>query len=459
MQERRGRAPYPHQSPMLTSRLRRVLCPALLLAGLFAAPAGAAQDPYPAGEVIVRYAAEADRSARAAAQRAAGAGAPEAFAPRTRVLRIRDGESVAATVRELERRPEVLDASPNHIARASFFPNDPGFGDTPGGWAGVQWNLDGPAGVNASAAWANLIGAGRDGGRGVTVAVLDTGVAYANRGRFRRSPDLSAERMVRGYDFVGRDPYPNDHNGHGTHVASTIGEVANNQLGLTGLAYGASIMPIRVLNQEGEGRSSSIASGIRYAASHGADVINLSFEFESWVSASGIPAVLDALRYARSRGTLVVGASGNEGAQRIPYPARAPEVLSVGGTTEHRCRAYYSNGGAGLDLVAPGGGADADGAGCLEGQPPGRDIFQLTLDGSIARFGIPEGYKGTSMAAPHVSAAAALVIASGVVGRDPAPRAVERRLRSSAADLGPAGYDERNGWGLLDAGAATAPGG
>ena len=444
---------------MPTSRLRRVTWLSLLIAGALTAPAWAGEEAYVPGEVIVRYEPGADRSARAATQRATGAGAPDVFAPRTRVLRIRDGGSVAGTVRELERRPGVAAAAPNYVARTGFVPNDPGFGDTPGGWAGVQWNLDGPAGVNASAAWANLIAAGRDGGRGVTVAVLDTGVAYADRGRFRRSPDLSPRRLVRGYDFVGRDPYPNDHNGHGTHVASTIGEIANNEVGLTGLAYGASIMPIRVLNQNGEGRSSSIAAGIRYAASHGAEVINLSFEFDSFVTAAGIPTVLEALRYASGKGALVVGASGNQGSGRISYPARAEEVLAVGGTTEHRCRAYYSNSGAGLDLVAPGGGSDADGAGadCLDGLPPGRDIFQLTLDGSIGRFGFPDGYKGTSMAAPHVSAAAALVIASGVIGRDPAPGDVTRRLRSTAADLGPAGFDERYGWGLVDAGAATAP--
>ena len=101
---------------------------------------------------------------------------------------------------------------------------------------------------------------GRPGGKGVTVAVLDTGVAYANRGRFRRSPDFSKNRFVRGWDFVDDDPYPNDDNGHGTHVASTIAEGTGNTIGLTGLAYGVKLMPVKVLDRAGEGDSERIAA-------------------------------------------------------------------------------------------------------------------------------------------------------------------------------------------------------
>ena len=323
----------------------------------------------------------------------------------------------------------------------------------------MQWNFDGAAGVNA------LGGVGEPDRRRprrrprLTVAVLDTGVAYATAGASAARPTSPPSASSAATTSSAATPYPNDHNGHGTHVAGTIGEVANNRLGLTGLAYGASIIPVRVLDREGEGRSSSIASGIRYAARRGADVINLSFEFRAGVSARRSPTSSTRCATPAAAGRSSSAASGNEGASASPTRRARRRSSAVGATTEHRCRAYYSNDGAGLDLVAPGGGDDADGAGCLEGPPPGRDIFQITLDGSVAASGCPEGYKGTSMAAPHVSAAAALVIASGVVGRDPAPRAVERRLRSTAADLGPAGYDERNGWGLLDAGAATAPGG
>ena len=107
-------------------------------------------------------------------------------------------------------------------------PNDPGRGVVAGGWQSVQWNFAGPFGVNAPTAWQNLIADGAPGGKGVIVAVLDTGVAYANRGSFRRSPDLSATSFVRGYDFIDDDPYADDSEGHGTHVASTIVEATNN---------------------------------------------------------------------------------------------------------------------------------------------------------------------------------------------------------------------------------------
>ena len=461
------------------------LLPALTAAVLLALPAGASAAPsalasaepsaaapaqYVPGEVVVRYAKDADRAARAAVQRETGVGGPDVFAPRTRVLQIRDGESVAATLRELRARPEVASAAPNALARTTgFFPNDPGTGGA-GGWQALQWNFLAGAGVNAPDAWVNVAGAGRPGGRGVTVAVLDTGVAYINRGRFRRSPDFQPADFVRGYDFVDRDRYPSDENGHGTHVASTIGESTDNKRGVTGLAYGAKIMPVRVLDARGWGQTRDITAGIRWAARNGADVINLSFEFDDGnyqLTAAEIPDVLAAIRYADRRGVVVVGAAGNLERDTIAYPARYRPVISVGATTEHGCRAKYSNVGTGLDITAPGGGRDdPEDIACPVGAPRGRDIYQMTYpwaatssaprtSSAFRRFGLPLGFKGTSMSAPHVSAAAALVIASGVVGRNPTPAAVAARLQATAVDVGVTGPDTTYGAGRLDAAAAT----
>ncbi len=353
-------------------------------------------------------------------------------------------------------------ASPNWIARAAYVPNDPGRRTTPGGWQDVQWNFVNPlSGVNAPQAWDHLNAVGKPGGLGVVVAVVDTGVAYRDYRRFARSPDFT-QRLRRGYDFVDDDAYPLDANGHGTHVASTIAEAVDNGIALTGLAYGATIMPVRVLDRRGEGDSAAIASGIRYAAKHGAQVINLSFEFSDAVRPRSIPDILGALRYARRRGVLVVGAAGNAHKGHLAYPARASDVVSVGAITEHGCQADYSNGGESLDISAPGGGADADLPGdvnCLPDDPPGRDVFQLTLRGSVRSFGLPGGYEGTSMAAPHVSATAALVIASGVLGKDPTPAALTAHLEETALDLGKPGPDARYGAGKVDAAAATAPAG
>jgi len=344
---------------------------------------------------------------------------------------------------------------------AGIVPNDPGRGTTPAGWQAIQWNFAGPFGVNAQQAWDNLATVGRPGGKGTVVAVLDTGVAYANHGRYRRSPDFRGGQFVRGFDFIDHDPYADDPQGHGTHVASTIAEATNNGIGLTGLAFGARIMPIRILDSHGEGDAGTIARGVRYAAKHGAQVINLSLEFSSDVTARTIPALIKAISYAHRRGAVIVSASGNEAYGTVAYPARATYVISVGATTEHGCLADYSNQGRGLDLVAPGGGADADLTGnpnCDVNAPTGREISQITYRDEARHFGL-SSEEGTSMSVPHVAAAAALIIASGAIGAQPSPTAVLRRLEATARDMGTPGYDEDYGWGLIDAGAATAPGG
>ncbi|HEY7836854.1 MAG TPA: S8 family serine peptidase [Solirubrobacteraceae bacterium] len=449
LQRRRPRVPV----------LAAAVC--LMLAGGLAllAAGKAAASPFAADRVVVRFGARERSPAAVATARAARAGAP---AERTAVLKLRRGEGVQQAIQRLRRRSDVVWAVPDYVAHASgsFVPDDLGGGTAPGGWQEWQWNLAGPFGIRAPEAWGNLLAAGQPGGRGVTVAVLDTGVAYANRGRFRRSPDFGRFQFVRGYDFVGHDPYPNDRNGHGTFVAGTIAEETNNRYGLAGIAYGAKIMPVRVLDTEGEGEASTIAQGVRFAVRHGAQVINLSLEFSPGVTASDIPELIDALRYAHRRRVLVVAAAGNEGHAAIAYPARAPDVISVGATTVHGCLAAYSNDGSGLTLVAPGGGPDAD----LPGDPncnpeaAGRDIFQVTFTGgSVKRFGIPGGYEGTSMATPHVAAVAALVIASGVLGRRPTPAQISARLRATARKLGAGGDERLYGAGLVDAAAATAP--
>jgi serine protease len=420
---------------------------------------------YAPDKVVVAYARQTSTNARSASSAGTGAADRIPAAPHTRVVELAPGLSVASALEHLRRARDVAWAVPDYLAHtdAQVIPNDPGISHTQGGWREVQWNLAGEFGVNAPEAWANVAADGAPGGHGVTVAVLDTGVAYANRGPFRRSPDLTANEFVRGYDFVARNAFPNDRNGHGTFVASTIAEATNNGRGLTGLAFGARLMPVRVLDGQGEGEASTIAEGVLYAVRHGAQVINLSLEFSPGVTASDIPELIEALRYARRRGVIVVAAAGNEGHAAIAFPARAPTVVSVGATTEHGCLAGYSNDGSRLTLVAPGCGPDASLPGdpnCRPDLPPGRDIYQVTFTGSSPRvFGVPTGYEGTSMAAPHVSATAALVIASGVLGRHPTPTQIAARLRATARKLGGPSDQALYGAGLVDAAAATAPGG
>jgi serine protease len=460
----------PPPMPFLPRLPRRSAAVALLAASAalaaYAGAATAAEPPaYAPGEVVVGYAPSAGgAAAREAVAASVGASVGGAAAPRTRVLHVTPGR-VRATVARLRRTPGVAFAAPNPIAHASRarasqtvpLPDDPGLTGYPGGLAALQWNFFGPFGVNALEAWANVIGRA-PGGRGVRIAVLDTGVAYRNLGRFRRSPDFAGTTFVAPYDFVDDSRFPVDRNGHGTHVAGTIAESTDNELAVTGLAWGATIMPVRVLDARGYGDATTIAKGIRYAVRHRAQVINMSLEFSTSVRAAEIPDITAALRFAYNRGVVVVGSSGNEGEARIAYPARTGNVISVGATTDDGCLADFSNDGFGLDLVAPGGGDDADLANdvnCHAGRQGG-DIYQMTYTSSVARFGLPSGYDGTSMAAPHVAAVAVLVIASRVLGAAPTPGQVECRLKATARGLGIPAPNRIYGYGLVDAGAATS---
>ena len=451
----------------LLIRLALTLAAACLAVGLSAGKAAAQSAPsYVPHEVLIGYQPGPIAEGTANIARRMGARQTSAPAPDSRVLHLARGESVVAALRHLRHQPGVAYAEPNYIAREAgdWYPNDPGRAHRPQGWEQMQWNLMPNTGINAPAAWANLLAAHRAGGRGVVVAVLDTGIAYLEWRKFRRSPDFKWTHFVHPYDFVAHNRYPLDRNGHGTFVAGVIAEATNNGIGLTGLAYNASIMPVRILNAGGLGNESTIAAGIRYAVKHGAQIINLSLEFlpNQVTSAAEIPQIVSAINYAHSRGVTVVGAAGNDMTDEVAYPARAHNVISVGATTKDGCLADYSNGGAGLDLVAPGGGSDAS----IPSDPNCRpdenlpSIYQLTLvdPPHWGRFGYPNYYVGTSMSAPEVSATAALVIASGVLGPHPSPDAILARLEQTAVPLGPITPSLQFGYGLLDAGAATTPG-
>ena len=427
-----------------------------------AAGRSASSRPYVPGEVVVGYAAPGPRITKALDMRAGVRATVAAPAPSVRVLRLARGVSVDSAIARLRGKPGVAYAVPNYVAHADdvYIPDDRGRSRARGGWQALQWNFLAGAGVNAPLAWENLIADKRPGGRGVTVAILDTGIAYRNWRQYRESPDFTGTRFVAPYDFVSNNRFPLDREGHGTFVAGTVAEATNNGVGLTGLAYGASIMPVRVLAADGTGDAATISAGIRYAAEHGAQVINLSLEFSLDVSSSDIPDIISAIRFAHDRGVVVVAAAGNEGVKQLAYPARAAPAISVGATTRDRCLAYYSNGGSGLDLVAPGGGMDATASdpNCHPDRPL-PTIYQMTFTSAYdpRRFGLPDGIYGTSMSAPHVAAAAALVIASGVVGRHPTPDQVLNRLEQTAQHLGGSWPNRSYGYGLVDAGAATNP--
>jgi serine protease len=435
--------------------------------------------------------------ATAAGAAANAIGPAHRFAPRQLVVKFAGeahgrtvglprGAGVLATARALRAKPSVEYAEPNYTAHASAVelepvdPDDPGTlepgatgsATTPGGWATKQWdflNYSGtsttklptsPGGIDAPGAWANLEAVGRPGGTGITVAVLDSGIAYRDFGtKYVRSPDFAAEQFVPGEDFVDRDHLPLDENGHGTHVAGTIAEQTNNGVGLTGLAYGVKLMPVRVLNRANVGYANRIAAGIHFAVEHHAQVINMSFNF---ACGEKVPQVDEALREAYEHGIVTVASGGNLSASAssvkscVSEPATGPRVIGVGGTTEGGCIGSYSLAGKGIDVVAPGGGTPAAGCPSILSRP----IYQVTLKaGTTNEFTIPSDYAGTSMAAAHVSATVALILASGVIPTGLKPkakvRAVIQRLKVTARSLG---YPKTvQGAGLIDAARATAP--
>lgn len=404
-----------------------------------------------------------------------------------RVVQLSNRVTVPDAVQALDDNPHVTYALPNYIARASGVPNDPGDKGVAGGWQFRQWNFlpcgsacggtgaplpyQSRGGINAPGAWEVLAERGRGPGKGVKVAVLDTGVAYVTRKpRFRRSPDFARKQFLEGKDFVDHDPWASDEDGHGTHVAGTIAERTNNKRALTGLASSAKIIPVRVLDENGFGTAAQIARGIRFATKQGARVINMSFEFSPSIDrCSQIKSVCKAVRLATRDGVIVIAAAGNTNGDAVAMPSAAPGVLSVGRTTTDACVADGSRGGPGLDLVAPGGGAPHSIATCLDdpgGFSRSAPIYQLTFRGAgLKRFGYPGGYTGTSMAAAHASGVAALVISSRVLGSKPSPTAIECQMestaRNSTTELGEAYDPNLFGAGLIDAAAAVrsrAPG-
>ncbi len=423
-------------------------CAALGLA-LIALPAGAGARSHLPGEVVI------------------GLGEGE-----TRVLRVAPGSSVGGTISRLERDPRVRFAEPNWIARASVVPFDQGSSGTPGGWQADQWNLLGrPGGIRIGAAWDRAIAAGAAGGAGTTVAVVDSGIAYTSAPGGQVAPDFSPAQFVPGIDLVDDDSLPLDENGHGTHVAGTIAEQislegpSSSDDFLTGIAYGAELMPVRVLDAAGAGSATDVGQGILWAARNGAQIINVSLQFDSAVrSCEQVPTVCAAARKARRLGSLVVAAAGNaldgNGRPRALFPGAAPGVLAVGATTEHGCLAAYSHYRKRTDLLAPGGGVARGAASRSECAADLRPIFQLTYEcfpgdcgSGLRRFGLRPDL-GTSMSAAHTSGVAALVRATRVSGADPSPQRLAERLRCTARPGSPKRF---YGPGALDALRATEP--
>jgi serine protease len=383
-----------------------------------------------------------------------------------------DVETVAAMLRN---QPDVEYAQPRYRNYPMLRPNDPLYDR--------QWNF--PA-IDMERAWDIQTSAGSE----ITVAVLDTGVAFSTRVlRYENStvpcrlesggplypppgimevpfavgPELGDAKFVSPRDFIWEDDRPFDLDGHGTHVSGTIGQLTNNGVGVAGMAYNVRIMPVKVIddawdclfNSPGFGTDDTVARGIRYAADAGAHVINLSI---GRTSGGPAPAITEAIRYAVSRGVFVAVAAGNtfesgnapsRTAEAAPAINGMMAVAAVGRALE---RAYYSTTNSYVEITAPGGDQRRDGgSGGILQQTLDQDLLH-TYENGPQRVTPPRAdtfayyyFQGTSMATPHVSAFAAMLMQQGI--RSPA--AIEAAIKQFARDLGPVGVDTQYGSGLI----------
>jgi type VII secretion-associated serine protease mycosin len=365
------------------------------------APAAVAFDR---GTLLVRFRDGAGTVGASAASAAAGASIA-ADVPGTSYVVVRTGgRDPVAVRRELAADPRVAAVELNRVRRIAAVPDDPLFRSRQPYLRALQ----------LPRAWSVTRGS-----RALRVAILDTGVD-------RDHPDL-APRLLRGAGFAGRRGGARDRHGHGTMVAGVAAGVTDNARGIAGAAWHASILPVRVLGRDGTGTDAEIAAGITWAADHGADVINLSL---GGPGASG--ALDEAVRYALARDVVVVAAAGNRRSDERFFPAAFPGVLAVSATGPRGTFAWFSSYGGWVDVAAPG----------LDIAAPAR------TPGGRGRYA--RG-RGTSFAAPLVSGVALLLRARHP---DWTARMVVERLRATARDAGPPGFDRYYGSGGVDAYAA-----
>lgn len=297
-----------------------------------------------------------------------------------------------------------------HRAAATQTANDPNFPS--------QWGL---ATIGAPAAWDVSVGSSA-----VTVAIVDSGIDATH-------PDLQAQ-VLPGYDFVNNDSDASDDNGHGTRMAGIVAAQTFNAIGVAGVCPNCTLLPVKVLGADGTGAYSTIASGITYAADHGARIISLSL---AGTAASDL--LQSAVDYATARGAVVVAAAGNYGANEAVYPAACANAVAVGATDSTDTVAGFSDWGSWLSLAAPG-------------------VNIVTTNWSASGSPAYVASSGTSPATAFVSGGLGLLLSARPDLSSPAAVSI---LTAAAHDVGSAGWDPYTGWGRLDVatalGAPAAP--
>lgn len=358
-------------------------------------------------------------------------------APRVVTARIDPGRR-AELLDRLNGHPGVRAAEPEIVYWPQWVPNDKGYS--------MQWNMQM---IGMETAWEFTKGSN------AVVAVVDTGVMIQRGLKSFVVEDLAQTASKPGYDFAYGDSEPEDFQGHGTHVAGTIAQSTDNAIGVSGVAPHCAIMPIKVFPNRGGAENSAVASGVRYAADKGANVINMS------LGSPVFSQVLDdAVQYAYNRGVTIVVAAGNSGKSEVHYPAGCNHVIAVSAVDRNQNLTGYSTYGFHVEIAAPGGVTDIISQG---GFFPRLDflldrykdrqtgIIQGTVYVNRQMRTLEQGYRsfqGTSMASPHVAGVAALLYSLGVTNT----LDIRTVLRTTAAKKDP---PEKFGAGILDAAAAV----
>ncbi len=349
---------------------------------------------------------------------------------------------VAGTLALLRADADVEYAEVEHTYKTCDLPNDP-YLSSSGSWGQPYADLWGLFKINAPAAWGSTTG------KGVVVAVVDSGIDFSH-------PDIAANIWTnpkeiagnglddddngyvddtQGWNFIAGNNNPTDDFGHGTHVAGTVAAVGNNGIGVIGVAWQAQVMPLKALDSTGNGPDSALAPAIVYAANEGADVLSL-----SWGSAAKSETIAEAIDYAYNMGAVIVAAAGNsETDARNFYPAALWDVITVAATDPSDNLAGFSNFGSKIDVAAP-----------------GVDILSLQAAGTSMGTPVSPGYtrlQGTSMATPHVSGLAALLLAEHP---EYSNEDVRQAIRTTAQGVAEGAIDLNFGYGRVDAANAVA---
>jgi thermitase len=353
--------------------------------------------PHKSGEVLVKFTTEVDILEWAKTYQSNNVEILENINDLGYALLQVPDDQISTFLFNLSQDSQVEMVEPNYLIRAEdVFPNDPGYPS--------QWGLNA---IQAPSAWEI-----NPGSSNIIIAIIDSGVDLTH-------PDLS-QKMLPGWDFIEGDAIPQDDFGHGTHVAGIAAAMSNNNLGVSGVSWGAKILPVRVLDANGNGTYAGVAAGIIYAVDQGAQILNLSL---GGSSPSGV--LQDAVNYAYNHGVVIVAAVGNSGNYGVLYPARCDHVIGVAAVDSSLNRPWFSNYGSEVDLAAP-----------------GVSIYS-TEPGFRGSYGFRDG---TSMAAPYVSGSVALLMS--LPGNGVAGLAVSQ-LIDSAMDIGPEGWDVYSGAGLI----------